>query len=76
MIIGTQNRYMIVSDDGRVAVEETGTTYLAKMHETYLTSKVKVYKEPKAAQKAIEKSPHVLKGCKVKPVTITYEVEE
>lgn len=74
-LIGTEHRYMIIAPDGRVAVEDNGTIYLSKFNEFYLTSRFKVYKESKAAYKAIEKHEHVLKGCSVKPVRIVYEVE-
>ncbi|MCQ2507256.1 MAG: hypothetical protein MJ097_00535 [Dorea sp.] len=76
MNIGIQNRFLIAHPDGRVAYKEQGTIYLAKIGAEYLTSKLMIYKDFKAAQKVIDKDTCVLKGCTVKPVEITYEVIE
>ena len=62
-----------MSENGNAAYKEGSAIYTASFGQCYLTSKLLIYKEVKAAQKAIDKS-CALAGCKVVPVSVHYEV--
>lgn len=67
-----QTRF-VITDGKRFAVSNTGTIHLSFVDNW---ADVKVYKERKTAEKAIEKNSTVLGNCEVKRCRISYELME